>query len=334
MRGLETMVAVALTSALALATTSAHADPDAARVARAERRFHEGEELSESKRYAEACAAFLESQRLEPRLGTLLNVAYCHEQEGKTATAWSEYNTAAAWALQQGRSDREKFAYDRATELAKHLPRVLLELPAGQGVGVEVDGHPHTGARLTSMMYLDPGDHTIRVTAPNKTPFVANVHVPAGASTQTVTVPSLVDDAPMAPASAPSAGAGVVGDTGRAIDTRRTLSFVVGGIGVVGVGLGTYFGVRALDEKSAASRHCAGKECDAEGVSLLDDAHSSALISTVALGAGVACFGAGLYLLLTSSAQRDVATPAPATGARLRPMAGVRAYGMMLEGAW
>ena len=329
------MVAVAFTSALALGAAPAQADGDAARIARAEQRFHEGEELFESKRYAEACAAFLESQRLEPKLGTLLNVAFCHEQEGKTATAWSEYNTAAAWALQQARSDREKFAYDRATELAKRLPRVQLELPAGQVVDVEVDGHPHTGARVTSMMYLDPGDHTIRVTAPNKKPFVATLHVLAGPSTQTVAVPTLVDDLPLASASTTSFGAsGVAGDSERAIDVRRTLSFVVGGIGVVGLGLGTYFGVRALDEKSAASLHCAGKECDAQGVSLLDDAHASAMIATVALGAGVACFGAGLYLLLTSSRPRETTAPAAATGARLRPMAWARAYGMMLEGAW
>ena len=331
MHGQGRSVGIACVGALVLCAASASAEPDAAKVARAERRFHEGEELFESKRYAEACAAFLESQHLEPKLGTLLNVAFCHEQEGKTATAWGEYSAAAAWALQQGRGDREKFAYDRAAELAKRLSRVELDLPAGQAVDVEVDGHPHTGARLTAMMYLDPGDHTVRVTAAGKKPFVTTMRVPLGPSSQSVQVPTLVDDPPLGSSASTSLGVATT-DAERAVDVRRTLSFVVGGTGIVGLGIGTYFGVRTLDKKSAATLHCAGKECDAQGVSALDDAHSSAMISTVAFGAGVVCFGAGLYLLLTSGG--SVAAPAPSAGVRFRPMAAARGGGWMLEGAW
>src|SRR4051794_36073101 len=63
-------------------TRASHAEGAGA----AEVMFAEGRRAMKQGDYATACAKFAESQRLEPGGGTLMNLAACHEKQGKTAT--------------------------------------------------------------------------------------------------------------------------------------------------------------------------------------------------------------------------------------------------------
>src|SRR5687767_2391284 len=80
------------------------AESDAARL------FSEGRALVLEGRFAEACPRFEQSQRLEPRLGTQLNAAFCHERQGELATAWLGYQQALGLARRAGDGERERFA--------------------------------------------------------------------------------------------------------------------------------------------------------------------------------------------------------------------------------
>src|SRR5215471_15410206 len=56
--------------------------------AQAEALFREGKDLMAKGKVAEACAAFDASQKLEPEVTTLLNLAACREKNDQLATAW------------------------------------------------------------------------------------------------------------------------------------------------------------------------------------------------------------------------------------------------------
>src|SRR5215813_3345462 len=59
--------------------------------AQAEVLFRQGRDLLAAGKVAEACSAFEESQKLEPAVTTLLNLAGCREKLGQLATAWGMF---------------------------------------------------------------------------------------------------------------------------------------------------------------------------------------------------------------------------------------------------
>jgi hypothetical protein len=327
-----------LAAVLASEGVALAAPPDPAKDTgkRAEQIFHDAEKLFDEKRYPEACAAFEESQRLDPKLGTLLNLAFCHETMGKLATAWSEYNEAAVWASQRGQRDREEFARKRSTELARRLSRVLLELtPGTDPSSIEVDGEALPHEKWLTPLFLDPGAHVIVVRAPGKKTQTIAVNAAEGVAAQTIRVAPFESEAPPvapapmppreAPRSEPPAPESAAPSSG-----RRTVALVLAGIGVVGLGVGAYFGMRTLRDKSdAASGPCdASNRCTQQGVDELDQAHTFATVSTIGFGVGAAGLVAGAILWFTDSQGQ-------ASGqARVLPMLGAHEGGLALRAPW
>src|SRR3954464_7778704 len=79
------------------------AEPTAADKSLATQLFKEGRALVDQGKVAEGCRKLEESQRIDPGGGTLLNVALCHEKEGRTATAWAEFTEALGLAKKDDR---------------------------------------------------------------------------------------------------------------------------------------------------------------------------------------------------------------------------------------
>lgn len=262
----------------------------------------------EQDKIAEACAKFAESYHLDRALGTLLNLAVCHEKEGKTATAWSEFSDAAAEATTE-KDERLAFAQKRAAALAPELPRAQLAIaPAASSLAsldIQVDkAHLGRGA-WSSAIPLDPGEHEITAAADGKKTYHATFTIPKGPTVTSVNVPALEN----APHEAPPKGAPTSPETPAegGGGAQRSLGYVASALGIVGIGVGTAFGFRAMSLKDDRDGQCdPSHACSPSGVDSDKDARSAATLSTASFIAGGALLVGGVVLVLTAPSSRSV----------------------------
>jgi hypothetical protein len=306
--------------------------------ATAEALFDQGVRLMKQNNFAEACPKLEESDRIDPAVGTLLYLGECYERVGKTASAWATFREAASLANNSNQADRARVAAGRAQVLDPKLSRLSVELApeVARIAGVVVKRGTQ---RLEPSLYgtplpVDPGDYKIEVTAPGYETWTTPIKVESGGASASVRVPGLVKSAtPPAPAPAPilatptpdasakaktsmlpPAGSAPPHDSG-GITTQQTLGLLVGGVGLVGAGLGGYFGVRAISKNSDAEEHCpkSGFCEDDDGLTLTDKAKKNATASNIAFIAGGVLVATGAVLYLTggrsSSADRVALVP-------------------------
>lgn len=282
--------------------------------AMAEALFRAAKDLQAEDKLAEACAKYVESHRLDPKPGTILNVAACHEQEGRTATAWADYAEAATFAARARQPERERFARTKLDELAKKLSYVTFRFPDDAGLEVQLDGHTLTTASAGTRVPIDPGPHTLEAHAPRKTAWSSQLTIEPGPAERTVVVPSLADEPNAAAAGSAPPQPSDAGDG----SMHRALGWVAIGVGVAAFGAGTLFGLRTLSEKSTVDEHCAGPYCDDTGLRANEDAKDAATLSTVGFALSGAAVVTGIVLLVTAPSARSPAAaraPSPA-----RPM--------------
>ncbi len=134
----------------------------------AEAAFQEGLRLLQLARFDEACHVLEASHALEPKSGTLVVLASCHAELGKTATAWAEYKEAAALARAEGRVGHADKANELAAELVQRLASVRIELtaPSDTPPTVRVDDVVIPPGTFAIALPMDPGEHHVEATAP------------------------------------------------------------------------------------------------------------------------------------------------------------------------
>lgn len=317
---------VGLVAALAIAPASARAG-SAADAAVAQRLFDEAIALMDSGKYAEACPKLARSQELAPSGGTLLNLADCYEKNGQTASAWVSFRDAAARAAAANQKSAQAAALVRADALERKLVhlKIVLAPDAGGVIGLRIarDGEVVSRAELGIDVPVDPGGHRIEVTAPGRVPWSKEISI-AGQDA-VVEIPRL-EVAPERPT--PEAGAPAPEDSGR---DRRTIGLILGGGGLVVLGVGGYFGLRAAATNDEALTHCreaaGATRCTPTGLELTSDARTEATVSTILVGGGAALLAGGIVLYLTGTSRSPAAAHVRAT-----PYASARSAGVSLEG--
>ncbi len=282
---------------------SAGADVSPTQRALARELFQQGRALMAKKDYVKACAKLAESQRIDPATGTLLNLAVCHEAEGKTASAWAEFNDALSLSRQDGRKDRVELATKHIANLEPRLSRLTIDVPPDARVaGLEIkldDGRVGRTAWGTAVP-VDPGTHTVRALAAGWKEWQTEITVGADADGQTVSVPALQREPTQARPPPPSERAAPKDSGSSSGASQRTAGYVVGGVGVVALGVGAYFGLRAYSRWDERNAHCSDAGCDPTGVAAGDDAGQAATLANVGIGLGVAALATGAVLVLTA----------------------------------
>ncbi len=302
-RGTASAAVVAFVLALAILVRPAHAQ--SAQVGKADALFNAGRSLLEAGEYVEACPKFAEAQTLAPGLGVTLYLADCYERTGRTASASVEFRRAEQIASTR-HDPRGAVAHDRAVALVEHVPQlaiVVTEAARAQGVAVTCDGEPVPTSRWGGLPEpIDPGDHEIVVSAPSKVVRRTTVTLAPLAGTVMTSIDALDDRLPPPPPLLPATRDFYLPDVVEARATQKTVGFIVGGVGLLGVGVGSALGILASSKLSQSNAGpCDSTDhCSSQGLDLRRDADHFGNASTgVFLGAGAA-LAAGVVLYLTA----------------------------------
>jgi hypothetical protein len=311
--GIAALLLVAL-----LGTIAARADaaPTPSEVAIAQGLYDAAKKLMADGRHLEASAKLEESMRLDPAIGTQYQLADCYEHVGKTASAWAAYLQVAASAHGAGQAERERVARSRAKALEKKVPHLVIVVPLesrASDLEVKRDGTVVGAAQYDTMIPLDPGPYTVSATTGGKA-WEQRTSLTTDGATTKVIIP-VIEEPPPSPvvAAPPPPRVAPVGPppTEQPSDgsTQRTLGLITGGVGLVGIGIGTFFGIQSMSKNSDAQSECDATGCSPTGVTLRNDAISAGDVSTVSFIAGGVLFAGGVTLFLTAPS-RPAATPA------------------------
>lgn len=312
-------------SSVALAQPAPPPSPPAAGSPIAEALFQQGRALLADGKTAEACDRFAQSQRIEPKLGTLLNLAACHEAQGLVATAWAEFTSAATLARRDGQEEREAFAREHIEALAKRLSTVrviVASAPAGATIALDGAAVPLADAPLP----VDPGNHRVEVTAPGHAPWSTTFTIDREGSVREIHVPALapVGAAPAAPPPGATPGPTPVADaaTGEdgGIPPLAIIGFSVGGAGLL---VGSVTGLVAIGQTSDIEDRCTAGACPPSEQDDIDAADTMANVSNVGFALGLVGIGVGVVALVIDD------EPPPASPARstIEPVIGLGALG-------
>lgn len=307
--------------------------------AQAEVLFREGRDLMAAGKTAEACASFEQSQKLDPVVTTLLNLAACREKLGQLATAWGlflEVERQTRSANDRASEQLHKVARDRAAKLEPRVPKLTISVPDRSKLdGLEI---LRNNENVSSVMWnralpVDGGTYTITARAPGTNEWSTRVTLTLEADIKTIDIPDLrnlmrdLDKPPEAPTAietasgqrqttqpaAPSAG----GELPESLDVpmatgRRGLVLPValgaGAAVVLGSALGfSLWGDSTYDEAKAEMTDQARRD------SLYDSANRKRFAAQGLAVAGVGCAGVAVWLYLR---QRSASTE-PTSAARL-----------------
>ena len=283
----------------------------------AEALFRAGREASQRGDDRVACGRYRESYRLEPALGTLLNIALCELALGELSEAWRHLQTVAH-ALPADDA-RVAIADQKLAELDRRLPRLTIALAndAPPELAVWIGSLRLGAASFGIALPMDPGSYTIEVRAQDRAARQYAVTLAEGEQRmlEVDVGPALGDpgspapdahgEVSVAPAPIAVAAASSLARPLKPVDTRasssggrRGLADVLLVTGAVAVLTSVVCGAFVLDRLATVHSHCDSTgRCDAAGLAAGRSGDHFYIAGLTSLGVAVASSGAGALLL-------------------------------------
>lgn len=291
---------------VSLATTgviTSYAPPVSAQsaqdLAKARTEFKEGVSLEAAGNWAGALSKFQDVARIKTTPQVRYHIARCKENLGRLNEALGEYRLAE-YEAQQSKA-KELPEIEKAREqLEARVPKVVITRGEGaKGAKVEIDGVALGEAQIGKEFAVDPGSH--KVTAKiDRGEWEQTVEVAEGETKPIELVPpddlkgggAVKDDTP-SDETPPD-------DNGVKLDTKKSagaLPWIVGGVGIVALGAGAFFGLQAKKKEDDLNASCRNGVCPNSKKSLEDDSKQAALFSNIGFGVGIAAVGTAIVLL-------------------------------------
>ncbi|MDC3960753.1 hypothetical protein KEG38_43270 [Polyangium jinanense] len=284
--------------------------------------FTEARQLLDAGRAPEACPKLEESQRLDPAVGTALNLADCYERTNRTASAYITFEDAAALARRTGDTARAEEAERRAQALQPKLVRLAVNVPEPHripGLTILRDGQPLPQAQWGTPVPVDPGEHVVEAKAPDRTPWKKTVQLTTPGTVEQLAVPLLGEvERPPPP--------------GRT--AQRVAGIVVGSVGLAGLAVAGGLSIAAVTTDKESKQYCPEdpNKCYPRGVALRNEAIMYADTATVVVIASGVVVATGVTLFLLAGAPKS-----PNKTARtwvLAPHASPQGAGLVLGGVF
>lgn len=329
-------LSLGLTSSL-LVSAVASAQPSAADKTTAQALFDAALKEMDAGRLNDACPKLVESQRLDPSIGTKYYLADCLEKQGRIAAALTYFGEVAAEARALKQADREKFAKKRAEALGAKVPKLVLAVPDAmkrlEGLSIKRDGAAIGEILFGVAVPLDPGFHVVEVAAKGKAPWEQKVELKADGATITLTIeppappkvepPKVVPPKIIEPPKPPPAA--TVPDKPAPERRRISLvpSYVLFGLGGATAIAGAALGIKGIMAKGAYEDKAPSQRTTTE----YDDLRRTGAVGDVMLGATITLGAAGLVSLLVI---RSINNKAPASGLWVVPQAGKASGGAQM----
>jgi hypothetical protein len=316
---------------LLLMTSAGTAHGQAA--AQAEILFNDGQQLMTEGKFAEACAAFDESQKLDFAISTLLNQAHCREKNGQLATAWGHFLQAERSTRGATDAPTQKFhkvALERANKLEPRLSKLRITVaPRNRIERLEIlrNGDRIGEASWNLAVPVDGGTYTITARAPGAADWSATVIVAEASDVKTVDVPRLSrTESAVKPETGDEARPASIQESPPSQEsaTRVPIVIGIGSVALLGTGIG--FELWARSRYRDAEREAD----DARQESLWKSANSKRHVALGLGGAAALTGGLALWLYLRS----EVEEPSARSSGRVRvqPMVTGGRYGLWMHG--
>jgi hypothetical protein len=306
----------------AVAALAALAAPSPARADEAEDQFNQGRELLRTGKTAEACERFAASVALfeaggvvKKTVAATLNLADCREQNQQLATAWATCLRAATLAQNRGLRTAAAEARKRAGLLQPRISYLTIAVADANrvdGLVISRDGAPVEAALWNQAVPVDGATYVVTASAPGNAEWSTRIEVPAQNGKVSIEIPRLkqLGDLVGAVAAGPGPAAGGDADEPRRRGGMTSLQW--GGIGAAGagvlaIGAGVYFGMRASSISDEAA------DWDTFDPDRYDEGEAAERNSIIAFGVGAACVVTGgvLYYLGHRAGERESVAVTP-----------------------